>query len=98
MPAGLQVWDAAGNLVVDITTRLSRFLGSVNSGTSGGSISVPDLAQGTPFYFVIISGGAVPVGSFGPEVTFSGTNNTTMSWSFASGRTPLAATIYYGVF
>lgn len=56
------------------------------------------MAQGTPFYFVIISGGAVPVGSFGPEVTFSGTNNTTMSWSFASGRTPLAATIYYGVF
>lgn len=95
MPAGLQVWDAAGNLVVDITTRLSRFLGSVNSGTSAGSISVPDLVQGTPFYFVIISGGAVPVGSFGPEVTFSG---TTMSWTFAPGRTPLAATIFYGVF
>ncbi len=56
---------------------------------------MPDLVQGTPFYFVIISGGAVPIGSFGPEVTFSG---TTMSWTFASGRTPLAATIFYGVF
>lgn len=48
MPAGLQVLDAAGRVVVDITTRSTRFVGQVSAQTHQTSwtfVSVPGMAN-----------------------------------------------------
>lgn len=96
MPQGLQIWDAAGNIVLDTNYRTARRLGSVVTGTSNGSLYIPDFVQGQPFfiseplldnvaYFVL------------PNVVISG---YTLSWSFpsqeASSRNSMS--IAYGVF
>lgn len=52
MPQGLQVFDQYGNLKVDLSDRLLRFLGTpiiAAEGTSG-SITNDGLLTGTPFY------------------------------------------------
>ena len=40
MPQGLQVWDASGKLVLDITDRLTRCLGYANFSMVGSALSV----------------------------------------------------------
>lgn len=40
MPAGLQIWDANGNLMLDTTDRLTKVLGTVTTTTSDGSVAV----------------------------------------------------------
>lgn len=48
MPQGLQVFNANSVLMLDITDRLTRILGSMIV-TSPGSMSVPQFASGTPW-------------------------------------------------
>ncbi|KRG45381.1 hypothetical protein ARC20_07610 [Stenotrophomonas panacihumi] len=82
MPAGLQAWDAAGNLTVDLTTRLSRLVGIryIGAGESG-SVTV-DASLGEPWaipvprsyptgccHKITISGGTI---SFAPNTTSPG--------------------------
>lgn len=76
MPVGLQVWDAAGNLIVDTTSYLGVILGThvITKSTGNGSISFPDLALGTPFFTLVTS-----TGSFTPTISVSG---TTISWTY----------------
>lgn len=92
MPQGLQLWDAAGNLIVDYTTRCGLVLGRVDVGTGNqsGSVSNGGLADGAPFYFCIAEG---DMGQKQPNVSFSG---TTMSWS-AAGFGTYTGSIFYGV-
>ena len=49
--AGLQVYDANSKLVVDITDRLPRILGSYQTNKQDGSINIE--AAGTIFYQVV---------------------------------------------
>ncbi|MDF9616156.1 hypothetical protein P5705_00720 [Pseudomonas entomophila] len=51
MKIGLQTWNEAGSPNLDTTNRLGTLLGSVVTGTRAGSLIVPQLAQGEPFYF-----------------------------------------------
>ena len=37
MAVGLKVWDSAGRLVFDPSTKISRWLATFNTGTSNGS-------------------------------------------------------------
>jgi len=67
--AGLQVNDAAGRSVIDVTDRLSRTLGTVWTGTSDGSLGHAGFAQGEPWFTML---GQEP-GYVSPDVTFSGT-------------------------
>jgi hypothetical protein len=50
MPAGLQIWNASGALILDATQRCGRVL-SIQQLTGGVSNSYTDsrLSQGTPF-------------------------------------------------
>jgi hypothetical protein len=100
MPAGMQCWDAFARLTVDLTTRLPRVLGT-RSITQAGSLSDPNLSQGTPFYifqqagvFYHISGDTAL-----PNFVISG---NTISWSYsaASGshHTNVPGTLFYGVY
>lgn len=75
MPAGIQCWDAAGNLTLDMTDRIVKVLGVVDTGTGGGSIWVPGFSAGTGwFYAAAVDGGmrASP-----PTTTING---NTLSW------------------
>ena len=98
MPAGLQVFDASGAIVLDTTMRVARLLGQIITpvGVTSGASSDPDLATGTPFYFAQPLGATstAPVG-----VSFSG---NTLNWTINPGGNPSASypqcLILYGVF
>lgn len=49
---GLQVFDASGVIVLDVTDRLTRVLGSFYTGTANGSIVDNNLSTGIPWYFM----------------------------------------------
>lgn len=81
MPAGLQVFDKNGNLVADITTRLTKVLGMVyvNAGSSG-SVSSGEITTNNGWF------------SFFPDADYStikgiisplfSVNNGSISWSY----------------
>jgi hypothetical protein len=96
VPAGIQIWDASGNLIYDTTKRGLLLIASVTV-SSNGSLSNSYFALGTPF---VLHAPHVPDSLFDlhtsgyPDVTFSG---TTMSWSYPGGFTPLTTTLHYGI-
>jgi hypothetical protein len=91
MPAGLQVFDAAGNLEIDVTTRLTRILGSATV-NSTGSVDVPEFAEGSPWYVVTVD----PTTPYAePGITFSG---TALSWDYGGATFRATVTIIYGVY
>jgi hypothetical protein len=94
MPQGIQVWDDAGNLILDTSTRAGGFLGSITVASGApysGSITEPLLAEGTPFYFLQSSDG-----DYQPTVTISG---TTLTWQKNATYNPYwSGSIYYGVY
>lgn len=92
MPAGLQVWDANGQMIVDTSTRLGRIVGVADITTATGSIIDANFADGAPFWVALPASNTSP--SFGPKFTFSG---TTLSWDF-EGRTVSTHRVVYGVF
>ena len=47
MPQGLQVWDAAGNLIVDTSTRIYKEFEIVDV-TADGDIDIPAVDGATP--------------------------------------------------
>lgn len=83
---------ATGAVVFDsVVQAAGKVLGTVATGTGGGSITDASLALGMPFYFLAPSGTAYNP-TIGPKtVTISG---TTLSWSAAG----LATRIVYGVY
>ncbi|CAL8474471.1 hypothetical protein [Caballeronia sp. S22] len=104
MAAGLRIWDASGNLVLDASHRVMRFIGmkqlagGLNDGVQddrmkqGGFISVqPDS------YIGYLSGGLI-------HPTFSiDTTTGTVSWSWASKNSATYDTyvqgyVYYGAY
>ena len=96
MSYGLQIWDASGNLVVDSSRRLGRFIGSFMSGTTGGSFTPSGLPSGYLFAFTNTS----EAGSPGIWTNGSGT----IFWSFDTFMvnqgfySPISVEIIYGVF
>lgn len=96
MAYGLRVWDAAGNLTLDTSTRLGRVLGFVEV-SANGSLTVPEFDQGQGFARVNTTGNDIgPNAQYGwpPSVSISG---TTLSWSYPS-TTRGPAIIVYGVY
>lgn len=101
MAAGLQCWDASGNLIVDITSRLPRFVGSAS--LAGGNSSVTDakLAGGTVWF------------AFQPDQIWGFQNmdvsrpifsvsGNTISWTYSGGATAqniqITGTLFYGIY
>lgn len=96
MTAGLQVWDASGNLTVDTGTKTGRILGTftLDSGSAAtGSYSNSRLNEGTPWFYSIAS---VPAAYFAYEVDlyFSGTS---IYWAWPTTNRNETFVIY-GVF
>lgn len=93
MAYGIRVRDAAGNITMDTNYQAGRIIGVVEV-NGNGSMVVPGLAQGIPFWVVVplIAGGSNRY----PRVSVAG---TTMSWSYSnSGNYPNGSCrIFYGV-
>ncbi|MDR2092267.1 MAG: hypothetical protein LBP58_02970 [Azoarcus sp.] len=93
MAYGLRIWDANGNVTLDVTDRLARYIGSVYTGTSDGSIVVPGMG-GNIFYSISFSSSSMAQFYTLPVVSISG---DVINWVFerrADGTIP--ATIFYG--
>lgn len=95
MPQGLQIFDAGGNCILDITDRLTRVLGEVTTGAANGSISNSALTSGTPWHVNTNTDGTI-CGQSDAQcvVSFSG---ATMSWAYGAG-TVKNVNILYGVY
>lgn len=102
MPVGLQTLDTAGNVFVDLDTRIAKVLGLLNVGASytGASMSgtVTDSRftsyTGTSSWFGIISSTFFRNAEH-PVVSISG---DTLSWTFPTGSPRPDTTIIYGIF
>lgn len=77
MPQGMQTFDASGNLKLDLTDRIARYLGMtfISLGTSGSVVN-DGFLTGTPFctaHMVSAGGSSWPGNNlFPPSISFSG--------------------------
>lgn len=92
MGQGIQVFNAAGQLIFDTPDRLSRIIGKVVVAPgASGSITLPT-GYGDYYFFVWPSSGTT---RYTPVITLSG---NTLSYSPATIWTPaVECTIFYGV-
>ncbi len=96
MAFGLECYDAAGNSVLKVTDRLTRYGGFFDTGTAGGSATIPMFATGTPW---------INVRDIDPfqqttnpsAVSVSG---NTVQWSFPASSTygGRSVRVFYGVY
>lgn len=98
--AGLRLWDANGNLMVDTTSAVGIVLGSGIIGgntTASGSLVDANLALGVPFAIITYVDWSNMLAGV-PVITFSG---TTLTWQFSAtvptGTTFPATWFLYGV-
>ena len=98
---GLTIRNAAGQVMVDMTMRISQALGSVDTGAVNGGITIPAPPTGKTLYYII-----VPLVDLQrengkkPGVSLSGTS---LSWvySYATngwGYFSANCRIYYGYY
>lgn len=88
----LEIYSPTGQLLVGSGTSVGTILGQFMTGTTSGSITNPNLSNGSPIIFY-----ALPTASTSwytlPTFTFSG---NTLSWSFTNG-TGINCRVIYGV-
>ena len=93
MAHGLQVFDSSGNTIIDISTKVGNIVGTVNTGTTNGSVTDSKLSTGIPIYILY---SLATYSAAQPVVTASG---STISWDWGSissgGRVPCI--LIYGV-
>ena len=89
MPQGIQIWDAAGNLIMEYTDRVGRVIGSVDitAANQSGSVSNAQFAAGGGWYFLFGSA------ENHPTVSIAG---TTLTWTQFDVSDWLG-TMFYGV-
>lgn len=83
--------NADGTVQLDLSSRITKFLGTVTATLGSGSISVPGFAAGRAFYFTFPN--SDDANRIAPNVTISG---TTLSWTTTVNSA--GARIGYGIF
>lgn len=87
MPAGLQCFDAQGRLILDVTDRMGRVVGSVLTGNTSGSVVADGMSYGSPWFMLTLEpgqsegyylDGGVARARWRPSVTING---QTISWT-----------------
>jgi hypothetical protein len=80
MSQGLQVWDAGGNLILDINDQVSQTLGSVAvAARSSGSIVVPRTGGENQIFYFFSPSRSIDYTTIVPTIWVTG---DTLSWSF----------------
>lgn len=99
MTVGLRIRDrVTGAVTLEITDRISRIVGSVETGAGAGSISVPEFSQGTGWAIPRVIEQTVTTPTTAPLITIS---TSGLSWSFpgtGAGKPAQSCTITYGVY
>lgn len=92
-----EVYNADGSLQMNLSSRLSKFLGSITIELgASGSIYDDNLKLGTPWHCCVSAQEATAGGTFLPDISVS---NGTLTWNRNFfGSTNLLATIIYGVY
>lgn len=97
MPQGLQIWNAAGALVLDTTRRVGTILGFIDQPIAAGvpyngNVADAGFARGQPFYHIVQYpweenfNSAIDV-----NVTIAANN---LSWQIADNQYGSAANVY----
>jgi hypothetical protein len=81
MAEGLQVFDASGNKILDVSDSLTKYLYVATVGPGNGSVTVSGLAGFRP-WFTAYRLSSSTVAYLAPIFSISG---TTVSWTYASG-------------
>lgn len=95
MSAGIRLRDDAGNALLEITERMTQFLGSYNIAASqtSGSITVPTTGPNNQIWYYLLPNGRADAYTSSPEVTISG---NTLSWQYLTAGTNVPFTLLYG--
>ncbi|WP_423820826.1 hypothetical protein V5738_10840 [Salinisphaera sp. SPP-AMP-43] len=91
---GLRVRSPAGVYTLTPDDRISRIIGSVDTGTSSGSHSDSRLRDGEPFFFLVPHYRSGEVFS---NVSVS-IDHSGLSWKFQNPSSAVNYTIYYGLY
>lgn len=103
MPQGLQCFNSSGTMILDVTDRLTKMLGSFTTGTVAGSLTDANIANGV-FWYVMnpyVAGGNYNFLEKQWLITCSG---TTISWTpmndpdGGSRLSALNAFVHYGIY
>ena len=98
MPQGLQVWDAAGNLILDTSVDVGRVIGTLPvNANSAGFQDITVLNAGEKLWAVLMAVGANGQNKIWVEVPGAAqtdnVNGTRIRWNVVN-----AGTILYGVY
>lgn len=91
MSHGIRIWNASSVLISDTDQKLVVYRGSFYTGTTAGSITIPD-DTGEPCLISAMSANPT-LSSWPARITVSG---TTLSWSFTAGEAPANTLVHYG--
>lgn len=101
---GLRIYDASGNIMLDATTRLTKYIGTLSIGTTDGSYTDDRLQDGEFWYMTLklndykkCYGMTNKFTEFLPEITREG---NTIKWTYKESDTTYRTglTIMYGVY
>ena len=101
---GLRIYDASGNVMLDATTRLTKYIGTLSIGTTDGSYTDERLQDGEFWYMTLklndykkCYGMTNKFTEFLPEITREG---NTIKWTYKESNTTYRTglTIMYGVY
>lgn len=101
---GLRIYDSSGNIMLDATTRLTKYIGTLSIGTSDGSYTDDRLQDGEFWYMTLklndykkCYGMTNKFTEFLPEITREG---NTIKWTYKESDTTYRTglTIMYGVY
>lgn len=96
MSNGIRIRDTDGNVILDITDRITRILGVI-AVSSPGSLYHADLSSGTPWAVILDPNGNVAANSQPMVPRFPG--NNTMVWEAWQAGVPGRFThIMYGLY
>lgn len=98
MPQGLQVFNSAGRLVLDATSRAARISFAFETGTNDGSLNIPALGVGgEPFFFVEDNSADIDMTNLYsyPNVSIGGTGIfwAFVDWTFMGNVVPRRSVI-----
>ena len=101
---GLRIYDSSGNIMLDATTRLTKYIGTLSIGTTDGSYTDERLQDGEFWYMTLklndykkCYGMTNKFTEFLPEITREG---NTIKWTYKESDTTYRTglTIMYGVY
>lgn len=96
MTFGLQTWGPNGEPDVEVSRRLTRYLGRLTTGTSSGSLDIGSgVPAGSTFWIFVLDAVPASLNDRPPEIQLSG---SVVTWSFGGSTNRRSTIVFYGVY